>query len=115
MAAYEERCLYATTTEMSSGTARNAPKGPHIQAQNAIDKKTRNGFRVRRCPMIVGVMNCPSTVVTRIQRIGATKASVRLGKLKKANYKQRGHYYGWTKVGNKTQRACEHTPKKWIR
>jgi hypothetical protein len=31
MAAYEERCLYATTTEMSSGTARNAPKGPHIQ------------------------------------------------------------------------------------
>ena len=53
----EERCRFRTTTEMTSGTARNAPKGPHIQAQKATDKKTRNGFRVRRCPMIVGVMN----------------------------------------------------------
>src|SRR5262245_14823248 len=81
--AKDERCLLATTTEMSSGTARNAPKGPHIQAQKAIDRKTRKGLSVRRCPMMVGVMNCPSTVVTKTQSTGATKASVRLGKLKR--------------------------------
>ena len=28
-----------TTKQMTSGTARNAPKGPHIQAQKAIDPK----------------------------------------------------------------------------
>jgi hypothetical protein len=58
-AKYLERCLFATTKEMRSGTARNAPIGPHIQAQKATDRKTRKGFRVRRCPMIVGVMICP--------------------------------------------------------
>src|SRR5262249_31308671 len=40
IAEYEERCRFSTTTEMTSGTARNAPKGPHIQAQKATDKKT---------------------------------------------------------------------------
>jgi hypothetical protein len=57
---------------MTRGTARNAPKGPHIQAQQAMAKKTRKGFKVWRCPMIVGVMNCPSKVVTKIQMMGAT-------------------------------------------
>src|SRR5262249_8595322 len=32
-----------------------------------------------------------------------------------ANYKERGHHYRWTEVGNKIQCACEHTPKEWIR
>ena len=65
--------------------------------------------------MIMGVMNCLSTVVTKIQMIGATNACVRLGKLRRANDSERGYYYRWTEVGNKTQRACEHTPKEWIR
>ena len=72
-AKYEKRCFFATTTAMTSGTARNAPNAPHIQAQKATDKKTRKGFRVRRCPMIMGVMICPSKVVTTIQMTGATK------------------------------------------
>ena len=56
-AEYEERCRSMTTTAMTNGTARNAPKGPHIRAQKAIDRKTRKGFKVWRCPIIVGVMN----------------------------------------------------------
>ena len=36
-------------------------------------------------------------------------------KAQEANYKERGHYYRWTEVGNETQRACEHPPKEWIR
>src|SRR6516164_11623379 len=80
-AEYEKRCRFRTTTEMTSGTARNAPKGPHIQAQKAIDRKTRKGFRDWRCPMIVGVMNCPSKVVTKIQMSGATNAPLRVGKV----------------------------------
>src|SRR5262249_15039642 len=82
-AAYEERCRFRTTTEMTIGTARNAPTGPHIQAQKAIDKKTRKGFRVWRCPIIVGVMNCPSKVVTKIQMTGATNAPLRVGKVRR--------------------------------
>ena len=39
-----ERCRPITTAVMSKGTARNAPKGPHIHAQKAIDKKTRKGY-----------------------------------------------------------------------
>jgi hypothetical protein len=80
-AEYEERCRFRTTTEMTSGTARNAPKGPHIHAKKAIDRKTRKEFKAWRCPIIVGVMNCPSKVVTKIQIIGATKAALRVGKV----------------------------------
>src|SRR4026207_1551674 len=36
-------------------------------------------------------------------------------KAQDANYKERGHDYRWTEIGNETQRACEHPPKKWIR
>ena len=82
-AKYEKRCFFATTTAMTSGTARNAPNAPHIQAQKAIAKKMRKGFKVWRCPMIAGVIICPSKVVTKIQMIGATNASVRLEKLKR--------------------------------
>src|SRR6516225_6474082 len=82
-AEYEERCRFRTTTEMTIGTARNAPTGPHIQAQKAIDKKTRKGFRVWRCPIIVGVMNCPSKVVTNIQMSGATSAPLRVGRVRR--------------------------------
>jgi hypothetical protein len=80
-AEYEERCRFRTTTEMTSGTARNAPKGPHIHAKKAIDRKTRKEFKAWRCPIIVGVMNCPSKVVTKIQIIGATNAALRVGKV----------------------------------
>jgi len=80
-AEYEERCRFRTTTEMTSGTARNAPKGPHIDAKKAIDRKTRKEFKAWRCPIIVGVMNCPSKVVTKIQIIGATNAALRVGRV----------------------------------
>ena len=66
---------------MTSGTARNAPKGPHIDAKKAIDRKTRKEFKAWRCPIIVGVMNCPSKVVTKIQIIGATNAALRVGRV----------------------------------
>src|SRR6516165_224012 len=82
-AEYEERCRFRTTAEMTIGTARNAPNGPHIQAQKAIDRKTRNGFNVWRWPIIVGVMNCPSKVVTKIQMSGATNAPLRVGKVRR--------------------------------
>src|SRR6476660_4226309 len=93
-AKYEKRCFFATTTAMTRGTARNAPNAPHIQAQKATDKKTR--VRVRRCPMIMGVMICPSKVVTTIQMTGATSASVRLGKLHRPITKSATHIYQWT-------------------
>ena len=51
------------------------PQGAHIRAQKAIDRKTRKGFKVWRCPIIVGVMNCPSKVVTKIQIIGIAPLS----------------------------------------
>src|SRR5262249_18152454 len=79
----EERCRSRTTTQMTSGTARNAPKGSHIRAQKAIDRKTRKGFKAWRCPIIVGVMNCPSKVVTKIQIIGATNAALGVGKVRR--------------------------------
>ena len=64
--------------------------------------------------MIMGVMICPSKVVTTIQIIGATNASVRTRKAQEANYKERGHYYRWTEVGNETQRACEHPQRSGL-
>src|SRR5688572_32395291 len=45
----------AITAEINSGVARKAPIGPHIHAQKAIDRNTKNGFSVSRWPMIVGV------------------------------------------------------------
>ena len=44
--------VVATTT---SGIARSAPKKPHSHDQKITDKKTTNGFIVKRAPTIVGV------------------------------------------------------------
>ena len=38
----------ATIAHKRMGTARNAPTGPHIQVQNAMERKTRNGLIVSR-------------------------------------------------------------------
>jgi len=38
----------ATIAHRRMGTARKAPTGPHIQLQNAMERKTRNGLIVRR-------------------------------------------------------------------
>ena len=108
-AKYEKRCFFATTTAMTSGTARNAPNAPHIQAQKAIDKKTRKGFRVRRCPMIMGVMICPSKVVTTIQMTGATSASVRSSEGSRGQLQRARPLLSLDRIGNETQRACENT------
>ena len=69
------------TAEIKSGTAKKAPIGPHIQVQNAIDKKIRNGLRVRRCPTNAGVRHCPSMVVTPRYANGAMSAWPIVGKL----------------------------------
>src|SRR5262249_4159478 len=107
----EERCRSRTTTQMTSGTARNAPKGPHIRAQKAIDRKTRKGFKAWRCPIIVGVLQSRHEDPDNRR----DECSFESRKGQEANYKERGHHYRWTEVGNKIQCACEHTPKEWIR
>ena len=60
---------------ISSGTARNAPSGPHIHAHNAIERNTAKGLISRCLPKMVGVINCPSTVTIAVNSKGATAAS----------------------------------------
>jgi len=48
--------LKMTRPTIDSGAARKAPKGPHIQVQNASANSTSSGLSVRRRPTIVGVM-----------------------------------------------------------
>src|SRR5262249_22300320 len=48
-------CSIVTVAAISSGTARNAPTGPHSHVQNATERKTANGFTSRRRAMKYGV------------------------------------------------------------
>src|ERR1044072_3827896 len=52
-----------TSSTIKIGTARKAPIGPHNQVQNTSDRNTVSGLSVRRRPMMLGVMKCPSSVV----------------------------------------------------
>ena len=59
---------------IDSGTARNAPIGPHSQAQNTIAVNTISGLSVSRWPRIVGVMMWPSIVVSADEGRGGSSA-----------------------------------------
>lgn len=59
---------------IENGAASNAPTGPEIQVQNASASKIRSGLSVRRRPMIVGVMKCPSIVVRQMKASGTINA-----------------------------------------
>src|SRR5262245_13217116 len=68
------RWVIVTRMTIVSGTARNAPIGPHSQAQKASASSTASGLSVRRWPNTVGVMNWPSTVATPTNAAGGTSA-----------------------------------------
>src|SRR4029077_10553887 len=68
------RWVIVTRITIVSGTARNAPIGPHSQAQKASASRTARGLSVRRWPKTVGVMNWPSTVAAPTNAAGGTSA-----------------------------------------
>src|SRR5215470_7401257 len=68
------RWVIVTRKTTVSGTARNAPIGPHSQAQKAIASRTASGLSVSRRPSTVGVMNWPSIVASATNAAGGTSA-----------------------------------------
>src|SRR5205085_9795730 len=69
-----QTCPRTTMQTISSGTARNAPIGPHSHVQNTSAKNTKNGLSVRRLPTMLGVMKWPSSVAIPTNSAGASAA-----------------------------------------
>ena len=85
---------------IKSGTATNAPAGPHSQVQNINDKNTVRGLSARRRPMMLGVIKCPSSVVKPKNSSGAMSACVKAGKGHQSDSKQDQLHYQCTDIRN---------------
>ena len=70
----------ATRAMIRIGVARNAPTGPHSQAQNAMLRKIASGCRLStRRPTMAGVRNWPSIMVIAMNTAGGSSAPSRVG------------------------------------
>ena len=91
---------------IDSGTASSAPIGPHIQVQNASARNTKSGLSVSRRPTMVGVMKCPSAVVSAMSPSGAMKAWPSEGKRDEADAEQHDHHHGRADIGHVVQQPA---------
>ena len=92
---------------MHSGAARKAPNGPHIQVQKASASNTMSGLSVIRRPTIVGVMKCPSMVVSATNPDGRKERLAERGKGDEADPEQDHHHDGRPDIGHVVQQRGE--------
>ena len=95
---------------ISSGTAKNAPTGPHSQVQNTNDKNTVRGLSVNLRPMMLGVMKCPSKVASARKSKRRNQRMCERRERHQADHEQRSLHDQRTDIRNEIEDKPEHCP-----
>ena len=95
------------------GVARNAPTGPHSQAQNAMLRKTASGCRLStRRPTIAGVRNWPSISVIADEHRGRQQCAEQRRVGHQTDHEQQHVHDRRPDIGNVVQHEGERAPEQ---